>query len=165
MDKPKGGRGHTAPYETKQMRVPVRLEPQIHELIDRFRNWIANSCPSGIGNEPPKLLDKPVDNLKDERNSLEQEVNQLHSINGELNLEIAELKEKLKAVDKFWKAKLSLAEERLQEVERSRHKTQSMPAVNLEAIALLQEALKLPANTGGVIKKKIKAALEIIGQV
>lgn len=102
MDKPLGGRGLKAPYETKQMRVPVKLEPQIHELIDRFRDWIADSCPSGIGlSELPKLLDKAVDKLQYERDSLEQKVNQLHTRNGALNLEIAELKEQLKAVNKL----------------------------------------------------------------
>lgn len=64
MDKPKGGRGHSAPYETKQMRVPTGLEPQIQELISRFRQWISDAAPGGLGvNSPPKLLDKPVDKL------------------------------------------------------------------------------------------------------
>lgn len=66
MDKPKGGRGHAAPYETKQMRVPVGLEPQIQELISRYREWISK-CRSEVAdaNNPPRLLDKPVDNFND----------------------------------------------------------------------------------------------------
>lgn len=67
MDKPKGGRGKEAPYETKQMRVPVGLEAQVQELISRFRGWIFQSgFHSGIGtSNPPWLLDKPVDNFED----------------------------------------------------------------------------------------------------
>jgi len=124
MDKPKGGRGHTAPYDTKQMRVPVGLEPQVQELINRYRDWISEADTQTVGtNNPPRLLDKPVDSfirkpvdklvsevenlnklvdkLTQERNSLDAEVNQLHTRNGELNLEIAELKEQLKPVDKL----------------------------------------------------------------
>lgn len=66
MQKPKGGRGKTAPYETKQMRIPIALEPQIQELIARYREWISQSGPSVVGmNNPPRLLDKPVDNFND----------------------------------------------------------------------------------------------------
>jgi len=124
MDKPKGGRGHTAPYDTKQMRVPVGLEPQVQELINRYRDWISEADTQTVGtNNPPRLLDKPVDSfirkpvdklvsevenlnklvdkLSQERNFLDAEVNQLHTRNGELNLEIAELKEQLKPVDKL----------------------------------------------------------------
>lgn len=131
MDKPRGGRGRTAPYETKQMRVPVGLETQIQDLISRYRGWISKAGTSTVGaNNPPLLLDKsldissiePVDKLKgeiarlnklvdslreemqaltSERDSLDKEVNQLHAKDGDQNLEIAELKEQLKAVDKL----------------------------------------------------------------
>lgn len=131
MDKPKGGRGHTAPYETKQMRVPTGLESQIHELISRYRNWISEAGTRIAGTDnPPLLLDKSFDNsaqepvdkllsevdnlnklvdslkvnlvaLESERETLNQEIDQLHAQNGELHLEVAELKEQLKAVDKL----------------------------------------------------------------
>lgn len=66
MDKPKGGRGRTAPYETKQMRVPVGLEDQIQELIDRYRRWIPEPQSVVVStNNPPRLLDKAVDNFSD----------------------------------------------------------------------------------------------------
>jgi hypothetical protein len=38
MDKPIGGRGKKAPYETTHVRIPVDLKPQIEELIENFRN-------------------------------------------------------------------------------------------------------------------------------
>lgn len=34
-----------------------------------------------------------------------------------------------------------------------------------DAIALLEESLKLPANTGGKIKAKVREALEILGNL
>lgn len=65
-NKPKGGRGHAAPYETKQMRVPVGLEPQIQELIARYREWISSSGSSIVGcDNPPRLLDKLVDSFSE----------------------------------------------------------------------------------------------------
>lgn len=131
MDKPVGGRGNKVPYETKQMRVPEDLEPQIHKLISRYREWVFKTSFSGIAlPKPPQLLDinadssskEPVDNLKDEierlvklvdnlkidnesltqeRDALDREVNQLQAQNGELNLQVLELKEHLKLVDKL----------------------------------------------------------------
>lgn len=92
MDKPKGGRGVSAPYETKQMRVPEPLEPQIQELVSRYRDWISKSGrESGIGTgNPPCLLDKPVDNFS--------EVAQLDALreeNTRLRSQLVETKEKL----------------------------------------------------------------------
>lgn len=87
MEKPKGGRGHVAPYETKQMRVPTGLESQIQELVSRYRNWISQagySAGIGTGN-PPNLLDKAVDNfnelveVKAELEALKEENAQLRS--------------------------------------------------------------------------------------
>lgn len=161
MDKPKGGRGHVAPYETKQMRVPVKLEPQIHELIDRFRNWIANSCPGGIGlSEPPKLLDKAAEKLKVECETLEQEVNQLHSANGELHLKVAELEEQLKLVNKLVENDIPVA---FKPVDRLTSK------IKLEAIILLQNAI-VPKTKGGSydasnatgLKKTVKQVLKLL---
>lgn len=71
--KPKGGRGYKAPYETHQVRVPDPLIPQVHQLIERYQECIANG---GNPNDPPQLLDQ----------SKEQ---------------VEQLERKLKAVDKF----------------------------------------------------------------
>ena len=32
----KGGRGHKAPYETKQMRVPVPVQDKVREIVKQF---------------------------------------------------------------------------------------------------------------------------------
>ena len=37
MDKPIGGRGHKAPYETVVVRIPRPLEPVVLAMVDSFR--------------------------------------------------------------------------------------------------------------------------------
>lgn len=72
MSKPKGGRGITAPYETKLMRVPVPLAAQVSELIERYQNAIeSGSDPLS----PPVLLDaKPVNKLSGESEKLHDDL-------------------------------------------------------------------------------------------
>jgi hypothetical protein len=41
MNKPIGGRGKKAPYETTHVRIPVDLKPQVEKLVEEFRN---NDC-------------------------------------------------------------------------------------------------------------------------
>lgn len=40
MNKPKGGRGLKAPYETTHARIPVPLKPKIDKLVDEYRELI-----------------------------------------------------------------------------------------------------------------------------
>jgi len=54
-DKPKGGRGKKAPYDTKQMRVPQPIAVQIEELCDRYQEFIAGG---GDLANPPFFLEK-----------------------------------------------------------------------------------------------------------
>lgn len=64
MPKPKGGRGHSAPYETRQARIPEPIISQVHELIERYQNYVSSG---GNSQNPPRLLDsKPVDSFKEE---------------------------------------------------------------------------------------------------
>jgi hypothetical protein len=37
MNKPLGGRGKKAPYETTHLRIPVPIKPDIEKLIDSYR--------------------------------------------------------------------------------------------------------------------------------
>ena len=37
MNKPVGGRGHKASYQTTVVRIPVDLKLQVDELVNRFR--------------------------------------------------------------------------------------------------------------------------------
>lgn len=41
MDKPIGGRGKKAPYETTHVRIPVDLKPKVELLVEEFRE---NGC-------------------------------------------------------------------------------------------------------------------------
>ncbi len=38
MNKPKGGRGKTAPYETTHVRVPLPIKDQVTALIEQWHN-------------------------------------------------------------------------------------------------------------------------------
>lgn len=43
MNKPLGGRGKKAPYETAQVRVPVPIKSEVEKLIESYRNSILNA--------------------------------------------------------------------------------------------------------------------------
>ncbi|MEP6582534.1 hypothetical protein NDI43_27555 [Microcoleus vaginatus GB2-A3] len=73
MNKPKGGRGNKAPYETKLMRVPEPLANQVESLCQRYQEFLA-----GGGNpiEPPCfLIDLPkiAEQLQSELSNLKIE--------------------------------------------------------------------------------------------
>jgi len=55
MNKPKGGRGQKAPYETKLMRVPVPLEDQINKLAEMYRNHL-EANPEADPNKTPNFM-------------------------------------------------------------------------------------------------------------
>jgi hypothetical protein len=38
MVKPVGGRGHTAPYKTRVVRIPVDLQERVEEMVEKFRD-------------------------------------------------------------------------------------------------------------------------------
>ena len=38
MVKPVGGRGHTAPYKTMVVRIPVDLQERVEEIVEKFRD-------------------------------------------------------------------------------------------------------------------------------
>ena len=40
MNKPLGGRGKKAPYETTHLRIPVPIKPDIEKLIDSYRLFV-----------------------------------------------------------------------------------------------------------------------------
>lgn len=64
--KPKGGRGHTAPYSTQMVRTPIPLKNQVEEIITEYREFVSAG---GDPLNPPKLLEelaysKPGNELK-----------------------------------------------------------------------------------------------------
>lgn len=46
MDKPKGGRGKKAPYETTHIRIPIPLKSKIEKLIQEYRLSLDDSLDS-----------------------------------------------------------------------------------------------------------------------
>lgn len=38
MVKPVGGRGHTAPYKTMVIRIPIDLQERVEEMTEKFRD-------------------------------------------------------------------------------------------------------------------------------
>ena len=64
MPKPKGGRGQRAPYQTKLMRIPVPLEQQIGELVERYQKYLDSSTEPDVNN-PPQLLDSTENNFNE----------------------------------------------------------------------------------------------------
>jgi hypothetical protein len=54
MEKPIGGRGKKAPYETTHVRIPVDLKPQVEKLVEEFRD---NGCVSSSKTTQNSLTD------------------------------------------------------------------------------------------------------------
>lgn len=42
MLKPKGGRGHIAPYQTTHLRVPLPIKDEVQKVIDSYRESVLN---------------------------------------------------------------------------------------------------------------------------
>jgi hypothetical protein len=57
MNKPVGGRGHKAAYQTTVIRIPIDLKPQIDELVNRFHE-------GSLEIEIDKDIDSKVPDLK-----------------------------------------------------------------------------------------------------
>ena len=57
MNKPVGGRGHKAAYQTTVIRIPIELKPQIDELVNRFHK-------GSLEIEIDKDIDSKVPDLK-----------------------------------------------------------------------------------------------------
>ena len=57
MNKPVGGRGHKAPYQTTVVRIPIDLKLQVDELVNQFRE-------GGLEIKIDKNIEKPDPDLK-----------------------------------------------------------------------------------------------------
>lgn len=115
-----------------------------------------------------KLSECKLADVQEERSQLDKELNELHAINGDLNLEIANLKEKLAEVERGGS-----------EVKQLRSQLEILKALESNSVELLKEchsdafkaarilkaALPLPPNKGGAIKTEIRKALELIDDV
>lgn len=48
MNKPIGGRGKRAPYQTIQMRVPLPVKAEVEKLIEQYRNTVLSEAEAPI---------------------------------------------------------------------------------------------------------------------
>jgi hypothetical protein len=95
MDKPIGGRGKKAPYETTHVRIPVDLKPQVELLVEEFRdngcvvkdNTIENS--STVSDD---FIQKMIKELKNNDMFIIQQSNEVSHdmLINELNLKLEE---------------------------------------------------------------------------
>jgi regulator of replication initiation timing len=115
-----------------------------------------------------RLLERELTEVKQERSQLDEELNKLHAVNGDLNLEIINLKEKLFQVN--------LNDSEVKQLRSQLEKTQALERASTEQIIqlhrdgfkaadILKAALKLQANAGGKIKTEIRKALRLIDDV
>lgn len=95
MDKPLGGRGKKAPYETTHVRIPVDLKPQVELLVEQFRD---NGCvvenraienPSTNSND---FIQKMIQEFKNNDMFIIQESHEIsqNTLINELNLKLEE---------------------------------------------------------------------------
>jgi hypothetical protein len=65
MVKPVGGRGHTAPYKTMVVRIPVDLQERVEEIVEKFRENLEMGITSvDRDNDKISKLSKIIDKYK-----------------------------------------------------------------------------------------------------
>lgn len=180
MPKPKGGRGHAAPYDTKLMRIPIPLADQVQQLIERYQDYLSAG---GEAFAPPPLLDaisedraleQDLTNIKlleSERDKYQLDAdkavnkfNELSEIYEELNLEWVKVKADLwpeKRLREIYEQKSNELEQQCgeQEVEIN-NLHQKNGDLNLE-VQILRQQLKDAANPVNEFElKEAKASAE-----
>jgi hypothetical protein len=65
MSKPVGGRGHTAPYKTMVIRIPVDLYDQVDAMADKYRSDLEMGTNQvDADNDKLSKLSKIIDNYR-----------------------------------------------------------------------------------------------------
>ena len=65
MVKPVGGRGHTAPYKTMVVRIPIDLQEQVEEMVEKFRDDLEMGITSvNQDNDKISKLSRIIDKYK-----------------------------------------------------------------------------------------------------
>jgi hypothetical protein len=73
-EKPKGGRGKVAPYESDLVRVPKDIKRHCHQLADAYREYLED------GGDPADLPDLPPDIFRKKPHVEETSVQYSHVI-------------------------------------------------------------------------------------
>jgi hypothetical protein len=94
MDKPIGGRGRKAPYETTHVRIPVDLKSQVEELVNNYRNngLVAveknnDNANKNLSINYDELVEIMIKKFKDNNLFINEDLNKKHLNNLSLNLE------------------------------------------------------------------------------
>jgi hypothetical protein len=95
MDKPLGGRGKKAPYETTHVRIPVDLKPQVELLVEQFRDngcVVENSTIENSSTNSNDFIQKMIQEFKNNDMFIIQESHEIsHDIlMNKLNLKLEE---------------------------------------------------------------------------
>jgi hypothetical protein len=65
MVKPVGGRGHTVPYKTMVVRIPVDLQERVEEMVEKFRDDLEMGITSvDLDNDKISKLSRIIDKYK-----------------------------------------------------------------------------------------------------
>jgi hypothetical protein len=65
MSKPVGGRGHTAPYKTTVIRIPVDLQDRVDAMADKYRSDLEMGINQvDTDNDKISKLSKIIDNYR-----------------------------------------------------------------------------------------------------
>lgn len=164
----RGGRGKKVTYETQMYRIPSPLRPTVERLGTQFRMlWDGLVDPKGeklISRIEAAIPDPEQLGKLDEIDQISSKERQpiLDIKNKEVEEENAKLRSQLDdmaARANEWHDRAKAAEAKLEQL----HSQPVVPmVVNPEAITLLLDAIKLKANAGGAIKRKIEQALALL---
>jgi hypothetical protein len=92
MDKPVGGRGKKAPYQTTHIRVPIPVKAQVEKLIEEYRlsgtTQVKSDSQQVISLEDAKKLSKKL--LKAKTKNVESHAKLLTAIYG-LQVSVSDL--------------------------------------------------------------------------
>lgn len=164
----KGGKGKKAPYETTHQRIPQPIHRAVQMFSDRFKQLVAAGVTDPSGEHLIKRVEDAIcaDALKPDTRYKKEQIPG-NGYNEDLEKSDEEL-EKLREENSQLRSQLNnqvkLAGEWYEKAKALELESRQMVA-DPEVITILNEALKLKANAGGAIKKKIEKVLDLLNGV
>lgn len=185
----KGGRGKKAPYATEMRRVPSPLKMLVEKLAADYKELVQEYYDPSDERLLTRVSQGLTATFLEQIENLSQENDELQSKNLELEKEATEMREAMQNLTqtcKYWQEKAAITEaesahllddlaatalkleeqqekKETAETERQFHSQPERSTItDAKIIMLLREALKLRANAGGAIKRKIEQALVLL---
>jgi hypothetical protein len=95
MNKPIGGRGRKAPYETTHVRIPVNLKTQVELLVEQFRDngyVVENHTIENSSSDSDEFMEKMIHEFKKNNLIVIQNTNEIsqYELMSHLNLKLEE---------------------------------------------------------------------------